>query len=292
MTPAAFTYHAPRSVDEVLQLLAGHGAGARLLAGGQSLIPLMKLRQRRPADVIDLNGLSELEFLRFDGRVLRIGAMTRHDAFCTGARLPTLGLPAGFARFLARLAGHIGTLSIRSRGTVGGSLAQAEPHAEWLLALVLLDGRVAISGAQGTRTLDADGFLHGPHRTALAPFDLITEARIPVPDRHSRYGFHQTRLRPATPALSSAAVLLERADGRIRQIRAALSGEALMPLRLTDLEERLRGRRTADISAAEVAALARAACAAICDEKSAFRQHIHATTLAASLSQVLGAGDD
>lgn len=183
MKPAPFAYHAPETLDEALELLAD--GEASVLAGGQSLVPLMKLRLAKPSVLVDVNGVGELDGLSHDGGSLRIGATTRQQ---------TLVDDHACARShpLLRAAGcHAGYLATRHRGTVGGSLAYAAPWAELTAAVVALDARIHVRSTRGERVVAAREFFHGPHETALAPDELLTEVVIPAAAPRSGAGFHE-----------------------------------------------------------------------------------------------------
>ena len=184
MKPAPFAYHAPESVDEALELLA-RDDGARLLAGGQSLVPLMKFRLEKPATLVDINRLPGLASVEEHDGELRIGALTRQQALVDDERAVRL-------QPLLRAAGrHAGYLATRHRGTVGGSLAYAAPWAELTAACVALDARVQVRSTRGERTIAARELFRGPHETALHRDELLTEIVIPAAALRTGAGFHE-----------------------------------------------------------------------------------------------------
>jgi aerobic carbon-monoxide dehydrogenase medium subunit len=179
--PAPFDYHAPDTLDEVLDLLS-RGNGVRVLAGGQSLLPLMKLRLAKPTVVVDVNRVTELVGIEERDGGLAIGAVTRQQALVDDER----------SHPLLRVAGrHAGYLATRHRGTVGGSLAHAAPWAELTAAVVALDARVHLRSARGERDVAARDFFHGPHETALAEDELLTEVVVPPMAERTGVGFHE-----------------------------------------------------------------------------------------------------
>jgi CO/xanthine dehydrogenase FAD-binding subunit len=182
--PAPFAYHAPGSVDEVLELLA-RGDDTRVLAGGQSLVPLLKFRVLKPAVLVDVNRVPGLAGVEERNGGLRVGALTRQQALVDDE-------VAARAQPLLRAAGrHAGSLATRHRGTVGGSLAYAAPWAELTAAAVALDATVHVRSSRGERSVAAREFFHGPHETALAPDELLTEVSFPAAQPRSGAGFHE-----------------------------------------------------------------------------------------------------
>ncbi len=184
MKPAPFAYHAPDSLDEALELLS-RGDGARVLAGGQSLVPLMKFRIEKPALIVDINRVPGLDVVEQRDGALRIGALTRQQSLVAND-------VAAAAQPLLRAAGrHAGYLATRHRGTVGGSLAYAAPWAELTAACVALDAVVTVRSTRGERTIAAREFFLGPHETALDPDELLTEIVVPAQSPRTGAGFHE-----------------------------------------------------------------------------------------------------
>jgi aerobic carbon-monoxide dehydrogenase medium subunit len=172
--PAPFDYQRAASVDEALALLAEHGDEAKLLAGGHSLLPLMKLRLALPTMLIDIGRIGELSFVEGDGDVVRIGAMTRHHDLATSA------LAGEQVPLLAYVAGQIGDPQVRHRGTIGGSLAHGDPASDLPAALLALRATLVARGPGGEREIAADDFFTGFLETALAPDEMLTEVRVPA----------------------------------------------------------------------------------------------------------------
>ncbi|EHR61279.1 FAD binding domain-containing protein [Saccharomonospora cyanea] len=173
MIPATLRYRRVSSVDDALAVLAEHGDEAKLLAGGHSLLPLMKLRLAAPEIVVDIAGLAELSYVRLDGDVVAIGAMTRyHDL----VRDPVL---AEHAPLVAHVAGVIGDPQVRHRGTIGGSVAHGDAAADLPAALLACDAEFVVRGRDGERTVAAGEFFLGPFTTALEPDEVLTEIRLP-----------------------------------------------------------------------------------------------------------------
>jgi carbon-monoxide dehydrogenase medium subunit len=223
MIPAQFDYIAARSADHAIQLLAEHGDDAKVLAGGHSLLPMMKLRLATPELLIDIGGLDELAGVSIDGDDLVVGATTRH------ADLAASELARAQAPLLAYAASQVGDLQIRHRGTIGGSLSHADPSADLPMALVALGGSVVAHGPSGTRTIAAEDLFEGYFETALAPDELLTAVRVPgrpgVP-----WGYQKFVRRANDWAIVGVAAI----DGRI-----ALANMGSRPLRATAAEEAL-----------------------------------------------------
>jgi carbon-monoxide dehydrogenase medium subunit len=237
MIPAPFDYIAANSAAHALELLTEHGDDAKVLAGGHSLLPMMKLRLAMPAVLIDIGQLDELAGVAAVGGELVIGATTRH------ADLASSELVQANAPLLAYAAGQVGDPQIRHRGTIGGSLSHADPAADLPMALVALGGSVQISGPGGTRLEAADDFFQGFFETTLQPDELLTAVRVPrrpgVP-----WGYQKFVRRSNDWAIVGVAAI----DGRI-----ALANMGPRPLRATAAEQALAGGASA-AEAAEHAA--------------------------------------
>src|SRR5262249_26351022 len=179
--PAKFDYHAPATLDQPISLLQKYNGDARLLAGGQSLLPMMNFRLVTPAALVDLNRIPDLAYIRFDNGMVRIGAMTRHRNVefspVIAQRLPLLAE-------VIRLVAH---LPIRSRATIGGSLALADPAAELPMLLQALEGEVVACGPKGKRVIEAADLFEGIMTTSLAADEILSEVRLPVPPAHAGY---------------------------------------------------------------------------------------------------------
>jgi CO/xanthine dehydrogenase FAD-binding subunit len=239
MKPAPFRYARPRTLDGVLALLADSGGGAKLLAGGQSLLPLLNLRLERPSVLIDLALVEELQVIARDGDELVIGSGVRQRTAETSSVVRT-GCPLiGLA---LRYVGHVQT---RSRGTIGGSLAHADPDAELPAVAVALDAVLVAAGPRGRRAIAARDFFRGAYATALADDEVLTELRLPVRPE-LRYAFVEVA-RPV--AAVAAAVRL--VDGAVAEARLAAIGAAAGPLRLTAAEDAARDGVDAAAAATE-----------------------------------------
>ncbi|PYM17954.1 MAG: molybdopterin dehydrogenase [Candidatus Rokuibacteriota bacterium] len=251
MKPAKFDYHAPASVDEAVELLARYGGDAKVLAGGQSLVPLLNFRLARPAALVDVNRIAALSYVREVDGTVAFGAMTRQRTIefspVVASRLPLL-------REATRWVGH---LPIRSRGTIGGSIAHADPSAEYPAVLTALGGEVEVQGPRGRRTVKAADLFETYLTTTLAPEELVVEVRLPAMPAGSGYAFEEFARRHGDFAIVGIAAMLVRDGARCTSARLAAAGAGPVPVRLRAAEEILERDGLGD--AAIEAAAARAA---------------------------------
>ena len=253
MKPAPFVYHAPRTVDEVLSLLQRYGDEAKVLAGGQSLMPLLNFRLSVPSVLIDINRVSELAYIRHQPGQLHIGAVTRQR------QIEFSELVSRHVPLLHRATRLIGHLPIRTRGTIGGSMVHADPAAEYPTVAVALGAECVIRGPRGSRAVAAEDFFVGYLSTVLMPDELLLEVRFPT--MYSSYGqaFVEFARRHGDFALVGIAALLEVQDDRCRSARLATAGLGPQPVRLREVEQMLvqdglgeASRRAAAARAAEL----------------------------------------
>ena len=235
MKPASFAYHRAASVGEALELLAREGEDAKVIAGGQSLVPLMAFRLARPSALIDINRIAELRYVRRDGDALQIGALATHRDIETNAEP---GVLDGYS-ILPRAARFIGHYPIRTRGTFGGSIAHADPTSEWCMLALLLDAEIVATGARGSRTVAASDFFRGVFTTALDADEVVTEVRFPAPAPRS--AIREFARRQGDFAIVAVATAVEVEDGRVRSARIALAGVSDAPIRATEAEAMLAG---------------------------------------------------
>jgi aerobic carbon-monoxide dehydrogenase medium subunit len=220
--PAAFAYHDPRSVDEALSLLTELGSESKLLAGGQSLVPAMNFRLARPAHLIDLNRVPELSYLRVDpDGWLVLGAMTRQR---TVERSADVG--AGWPLIVEALR-HVGHQAIRSRGTIGGSLAHADPAAELPAVMTALDAQLVVRSSGGSRTVPASEFFVDYLTTCLGPDELLSEIRVPPLPAGARCAFQEVSRRWGDFALVGVAAVVTSSSARL-----AFTGVGPTPVRV------------------------------------------------------------
>ena len=229
--PAPFAYHRPDTLDEAVALLAAYGPDAKVLAGGQSLMPLMNFRLARPAHVVDINRVAALQFERVDAGALRLGALTRHR------RLTEPGF-RGTCQLLSLVSPFIGHPQIRTRGTLGGSAAHADSAAELPGALLALDAEIVAASSRGPRKIASGDFFIHYMTTALADDEILTEVRIPRHPGSEGCGFAEVAARQGDFALVGSMVRLLRADGPSRaDARVVLIGCGPTPLRIRKAEQ-------------------------------------------------------
>jgi len=233
--PAPFDYVAARSVEEAVGLLAEAGEGAKLLAGGQSLVPLLALRLARPELVVDINGVGGLDVLEVEGRRLRVGALVRHRVVEIDRRV------AAAFPFVSAAVSRIGHVAIRNRGTVGGSVAHADPAAEWPALLLALDGEVEVASPRGRRVVAGSELFDSYLTTSLAPDEMICEVRGALPEGRVATSFLELARREGDFALVGVAVVLAAEEGAVRECRIALSGVGGTPVRVPAAEALLVG---------------------------------------------------
>ena len=238
MKPAPFVYHAPKTLGDALANLAEFGPqDGRVLAGGQSLIPMMAFRMARPAYLIDINTVAGLDRLAVEGDMLSVGACVRHAAF----HRPVVEGPTG--TLLSRVVRDIAHYPIRLRGTFCGSLAHADPASEWCLAAVTLGAEIIAMSRRGRRVMAADDFFEGMMATALAEDELLLEARLPLLSPETHFGFYEFSRRAGDYALAMALVTFRLQDGVIVAPRIGIGGAETRPRRMAAAEAVLAGRR-------------------------------------------------
>jgi carbon-monoxide dehydrogenase medium subunit len=246
--PAPFAYRKARSLDEAVGLLGSH-ADARLLAGGQSLIATLNMRLSAPTLLVDINGIGELAGINRTNGVIEIGAMTRHVEVERSAEI------AQHAPLIARAIPHIGHPAIRNRGTIGGSIAFADPAAELPACLLALGGEAEIAGPNGKRMVQADDFFKGLFETALGPQDVLTAIRLPAANKNTRVGFAELARRHGDYAMVGLAACAK-ADGKgLGDVRLAFFGVGATPVRAKKAEAALNGAIDDKAIDAAVAAL-------------------------------------
>ena len=243
MIPAAFDYHAPTSVEEALQLLGSSG-DVRVLAGGQSLIPLLKLRLAAPEVVVDLGRIESLRGIREEDGTLVIGAMTSHDDVARSS------LVATHALLLSKAVRTVADPQVRHRGTFGGALAHADPAGDLLAPALAMDASFVIAGPSGTRTVAAVDFFQDMFTTAIGQGEILTEVRVP---KHTGWGAQYEKFSRVAQQWSIVAVAatVRIEGGAIVQARVALTNMGSVPIRATAAEQALVGF-TADASAIAV----------------------------------------
>lgn len=250
MKPAAFLYAAPETVEETLALLGEYGADAKLLAGGQSLMPLLNMRLARPGVLIDLNRLHGLDYIWSNAGDVRIGAMTRQRT-AEWSPVVTARLP-----LMAEALRWVGHPQIRNRGTIGGSLAHADPSAELPAIAAALGATFVVTGREGTRLLSSNEFFVGYLTTAIEPTEVLTEVRFPAMPAGAGCAFLEVARRHGDFALVGAAAVVHPAvGGRFRDIRLVFIGVGPGPVRIREAEAALEDRKLDERLLTDVARL-------------------------------------
>jgi carbon-monoxide dehydrogenase medium subunit len=250
MYPASFEYFAPTTLEEAGTLLEQHGDEAKVLAGGQSLIPLMKLRFAAPQVLVDLNGVQGLDSISEDGGGLRVGALVRHAA-CE--RSPLLG---GRFGAMGAAAPQISDPIVRNRGTVGGSLAHADPQGDWGSVMLAMRAEVVARGPGGARSIPVRGLFLGPFTTTLEPTEIVTEVRIPDPGPRAAGTYLKLERKVGDFATVGVAVHVSFSNGSVGQAGIALTGVGPTNLVAEAAEQRLTGTALDDAAIREAAQLA------------------------------------
>jgi carbon-monoxide dehydrogenase medium subunit len=233
MIPQTFEYTSAKTLDEALGLI---GKGAKPLAGGMSLIPMMKLRLAAPDRLVDLGRLKDLNYVREEGGALHVGATTTHYEAETSALL------RGKCPLLAETAGHIGDVQVRNRGTIGGSVAHADPSADYPAALQALEAKIVLKGAKGERTVAASDFFVDTFTTALKDGEIVREVIVPLEDSGTGTSY-QKLYQPASGfAIVGVAARIRKAGGKIAMARIGVTGLSNRSYRATAAEKALEGK--------------------------------------------------
>jgi CO/xanthine dehydrogenase FAD-binding subunit len=237
MKPGKFTYHAPESLDAAFQLLADYGDDAKIIAGGQSLVPIMNLRLAQPEHLIDINEILELAGIREEDNHFTFGSLTRH-ADVEGSPLLLENFP-----LLPAAAKRIGHLAIRNRGTIGGSLCNADPAAEWPLIAILLDAQMSILSPRGERQVHAKDFIQSIYTVDLEVDEILTSVMFPPLASSEGWAMDQISRRAGDFAIVSVATTLTiDTNGNIERLRLCLGSMDVTPFRLIDVEQAAEGK--------------------------------------------------
>jgi carbon-monoxide dehydrogenase medium subunit len=270
MKPPPFDYVVADSIDTAVAALARAGGDAKIIAGGQSLVPMLNFRLLKPSLLVDINRIPRMAFIRDDGNAIRVGALTRHR------QLETSPLVAQHLPVLGEAMTFVAHLAIRNRGTIGGSLSHADPAAELPMMALLLDAELHIVSPARTRTAAARDFFLGALTVDLAEDEILTEIVFPKLPPATGWGFSEVARRSGDFALVAVASTLTVSDGRITDARIAMMGVGDMAQRAGEAEALLRGR---NVEPALIDAAAQAACAGIepnadLHASSGFRRHL------------------
>jgi aerobic carbon-monoxide dehydrogenase medium subunit len=252
--PPSFDYYAPRSLGEALSLLSGLGSDAKLLAGGHSLLPMMKLRFAQPAHLIDLNGIPDLRGIREEGGALVVGAMT------TEAELLASPIVRNKVPLLAEGAASIADPQVRNKGTVGGDISHGDPGNDHPALMMALDATFVLTGPKGQRTVKADGYFLGLFSTQLAPDEILTQIRVPIPAAGTGWSYQKLKRKTGDFATAASAVLLRLKGTSVASVAIALTNAGASALRAKAAEASLIGKPLNDATLGEAARLAMSIC--------------------------------
>ena len=254
MIPPPFDYHAPASVADALTLLGQLGGDAKLLAGGHSLLPMMKLRFAQPAHLIDLNRIAELRGIREDGDTVCIGAMTVENDLITSALLQEK------VPLLPAAARQIADPQVRNRGTIGGDIAHGDPANDHPALAIALDATLVLQGPAGRRNVKAEDFCQGPYMTALAEDEILVEIRVPACAPGTGWAYEKLKRKTGDWATAAAAVVLRIDGGVVSAVRIALTNLGPKALRAEAAEQALLGKALDNTTVQAAAAAAQAIC--------------------------------
>ena len=285
MIPAVFDYQAPATIDEALSLLAANPDEAKILAGGHSLIPAMKLRLAQPGLLIDIGRIKDLAYIREEGDQIAIGAMTTHYAIESSALLQKI------CPLLPDCASNIGDVQVRNKGTIGGSVAHSDPAGDWPAAVIALNAQMIAVGANGERTINADDFFVDLLTTALSPGEILREIRVPKPAGHFVHSYQKVRHPASGFAVVGIAVAIGLgADGSCESAGVGVTGVASKAYRAAGVEAALKGQKLNDETIAQAAAHATDGVDANSDLYASedYRRHLAEVYTRRALQQSLG----
>jgi len=256
---APFDYHAPRTVPEALKLMSTLGEDAKLLAGGHSLLPMMKLRFAEPAHLIDLGKISELRGISQVGDEIRIGAMTTEHEIVNSKLL------ADKVPLLVEGASLIADPQVRYKGTIGGDISHGDPGNDHPALMLALDASFVLTGSKGERVVKADGYFLGLYSTLLEPGEILTQIRVPVPAAGSGSAYQKLKRKTGDFATAAAAAVMQVKGGKVAKVSIALTNVAATALRAREAEAALTGKAVDNASLNEAARLAMSICEPMAD---------------------------
>jgi carbon-monoxide dehydrogenase medium subunit len=254
MIPRQFEYHAPQSVPDAIALLQKYGDTAKLIAGGHSLLPMMKIRFAEPAHLVDLGKIADLRGIREKGKELRIGAMTTENDLIWSTVVQQK------CPLLVEAARVIGDPQVRYKGTLGGDISHGDPANDHPAIMLVLGASFVLTGSGGERVVAADDFFHGLYSTALEPDEVLTEIRIPVPAKGTGWCYAKLKRKTGDFATAAAAVLLTMKRDTVKDVSIALTNAGATALRACEAEDSLRGKKFDDAAIANAAQLAMSIC--------------------------------
>jgi aerobic carbon-monoxide dehydrogenase medium subunit len=261
MIPRDFEYHAPKTVPDAIKLLGQFGDEAKLLAGGHSLLPMMKLRFAQPGHLIDLGRIGELKGIREDGATIRIGAMTTENDLIWSKLLQAK------CPLLVEGARLISDPQVRYKGTIGGDIAHGDAGNDHPALMIALGASFVLRGAKGERIVAADGFFIGPYTTKMEANEILTEIRIPTPAAGTGYAYAKLKRKVGDFATAASAVTLRLKGDTVTDVTIALTNVGPTVLRANAAENALRGKTLNDASMAQAAKLAMSICDPATDQR-------------------------
>jgi carbon-monoxide dehydrogenase medium subunit len=286
MYPPRFNYEAPTSIDEAVRLLAAAGADAKVLAGGQSLIPMLKLRFAAPDTIIDINGIPDLDYLTFasDGSI-RIGALCRHAALERSAEL------GDHQPVMAAAAPLVADPIVRNRGTFVGSLCHGDPQGDWAAVMVALGGSLIVQGPGGRRSIPVTELAHGPFQTAIAPDEIAVEAVVPAPSGTPMGGYLKLERRVGDFATAAAAVSVDMKGDSVARAGIALVAVGSTTVNATDAAQSLVGTSLSPSDIENAGELAASVAEPFSDHRGSadYKRHIVRTFVERILTRVADA---
>lgn len=261
MIPRQFEYHAPQSLPEAIALLKEHGDSAKLIAGGHSLLPMMKMRFAEPEHLVDLGRIPDLRGIQEKGKELRIGAMTTENDLVWSNLLQEK------CPLLVEAARLIGDPQVRYKGTIGGDISHGDPGNDHPALMLALGASFVLQGSNGERIVPAGEFFIGTYYTALEPDEVLTEIRIPVPVKGTGWAYSKLKRKTGDFATAAAAVLLSMKGDTVKDAAIALTNVGATALKASDAEESLRGKKLDDAAVNEAARLAMSICDPVEDQR-------------------------
>jgi len=261
MIPRQFEYYAPESLPEAISLLNEHGDSAKVLAGGHSLLPMMKMRFAEPEHLVDLRRITELRGIREEGKELRIGAMTTENDLISSALLQEK------CPLLVEAARLIGDPQVRYKGTIGGDISHGDPGNDHPALAIALGASLVLQGPDGERIVPAGEFFVDTYYTALQPDEVLTEIRIPVPAKGTGWAYSKLKRKTGDFATAAAAVVLSMKGDTVDDVAIALTNVGTTALKASDAEDSLRGKKLDDVAINEAARLAMSICDPVEDQR-------------------------
>ena len=282
MIPVAFDYEVAESVDHAIQLLGQHGEDSKLIAGGHSLIPIMRLRLAAPSVLIDLDRLEDLRYVRDEGDHLAIGALTRHRDVLNNE------LVQEHCGIVGYTAGLLGDPSVQHRGTIGGTLAHGDPAGDMPAVISALEGTLVIQGPNGERTVPASDFFQDYLFTDLEPDEVVTEVRVPKLDQNTGWSYKKFSRRSQDWAIVGVAAVVEKSNGNIDSARIGLTSMGSTPIRASTVEEALSGASPDGVASAAESAAEGTAPSSDDAASAEFRKHLARVWTRRAIEEALG----